>query len=235
MARAGIESRLQAELESLHDQIYVPAMVDKAQDVANTAVRNLGVYTTSMNTDGTLQWYTLPTALTFYMGSALMLFKQTGLWAVMQAKSEKCKTALNFIVECLDKSALDMMVATEGRAEHTSENGSTPMTAKVPVGQQPVVPANWQEWNTLYPKQGADDWITYPNGNPRAPYERDVGMHMRAQWAFIHRDYFPEITRANLNEACAMYDSFYARRAQNLGQGDWHYRYPSLGIIKGQA
>lgn len=240
--RQEIEDRFQAELEALYDAIYKPAFVDNSSDVYFVAIRNLGE-TVELTSDGTaLKVQGGP--LGYYMSHCLMLMKQTGLWSVMLAKSTKCDAALRMIIRNFDLYSIDWILDTDGRGENGGyQNVSQTQTAGYTFTAADV-PASWADWNTQNPPTGQEDWIRDSSGTILAgSYEKDVAQHLRAQWPFMRRDYFPEIPNARLDDACAKYQGYFdavtaqvnaAATPTDKRNADWHYRYPSLGVLKAQ-
>lgn len=241
-----IEGRWQQEMEAIYDYVVVPATDPNHPNynsLANQAWRNFGMTVKdNIKIDGTHQMWMWSSALTFYTSHALQFMKVTGSWDAMRAKSAKCAAALDFIIKCMDTYSIDFILDTDGRAEAyivVSETvpTSTPITS---------IPSSWADWAaTIHPKTGVEDWITDPDGTARV-YERDNTQHLRAQYAFIRRDYFPEIPNARLAAACAKYQDFYDRVAARVAAAsagtksiqwnqcvaDWHYRIPSHAIFK---
>ena len=165
-------------------------------------------------------------SLCFYMSHVLALMKQTGAWSRMCAVSTKCSNALHQILWCLDTQSIDYINATLGRYEqgYTQLTPIYPQYIKssnYPSGYAVSgadIPANWAAWNSnpnivpqitwaraqalgtfAYPRAQLD-WVTNGDGSPAFNINgnRDAysTQHMRAQHAFIRRDFFPEISFA---------------------------------------
>lgn len=232
-ARSDIETMFQTELEALHDNIYVPAVVNNDTAINMRTVRDLGLWLTDPPEDtGGFTWYEIPqtSVFWFYICGTLQLMKQSGMWAAMTAKSSKCNLALLFMVECLDKYSLDFIVDTNGRAEFdsTDHEQNNELSTVVASGNTPVMPTSWADWATLKPAVGSETWTKNAAGDW---VERSAPQHCRAQWAFIRRDYFSDVNgaRANINEACTAYSGFYT--AWRAASQEWAYRIPAHGII----
>lgn len=239
--RSDIEIPFVIELETLYDQIVKPAIIDNATDIISTGLRNLGTNVFDNGVVGgdynggaaavTHSARVFQNALCFYVAGVLALMKQTGCWAAMRAKSAKCAAALDFFIYCGDKYSIDYILDTDGR-----EEGYIILDNK-PIGTPFVIPTSWAAWATAHPKTGTEDWIHNSTGGFR---EQDVSMHLRAQYAFMRRDYFPEIANARTAAACTKYQGYYDTWAANVASktddtskrnADWTYRYPPLGII----
>lgn len=243
ISRAQIEDRFQTEIETMHDTVYLPAY--GPSPVSNQyfdGIRNLGIPVSDNadvggdfndgNPPVTHTAVALSNGLTYYMSNVLALMKQTGCWNIMRSKSAKCQTALTFLIQCLDKYSLDFILDTDGRKE------GYVFIKNRPIGTPISVPSSWAAWATDNPKVGVEDWIHSSDGSFA---EYDVAQHLRAQYAFMRRDFFPEITNPRLAAACTKYQNFYdtwaARVAAetvpfNKTLKDWPTRYPSLGILK---
>jgi hypothetical protein len=267
LTRSEVETRFQADLESIYDQVYVPAVVNNDPSYKWAALRNLGMigYQNSGFHSGVFNYCVLSNSLVYYIGNVFMLMKQTGSWNAMMAKSTKCQLILTFIVQCLDKYSIDFILDTTGHGEgyypsnplDTTGNNSDPSTnyatntynnnyytaisTVVSNGQTPVLATSWANWQTLFPPVGQADWIHKSDGSINIAPERDATQHMRAQWAFIRRDFFPEIPNSRINAACAKYQSYYDTVANNAAAqatpfnqaaADWALRIPSMGFYK---
>lgn len=231
-SRASIEAMFQQELEAIHDTMYVPAMVDLSTSLTSKALRELGIHITTASaiTSGGNTWFNVPSPLWVYIAGPLQMMKQSGMWSSMRAKNSKCSLALEFVVECLDKWCLDFMVSTNGRAEYTDTGAeqSNKLSTTVATGGTPVLPSSWSDWAAMFPAIGAETWVKDAVG---AWKERYAAQHLRAQWAFIRRDYFADHNpaRANISEACALFDGFYAE--WRAASRKWAYRIPPHGIL----
>lgn len=233
-SRANIEAMFAQELEAIHDNLYVPAIVNNSTNFTMKTLRELGIYHEQNTASGGGQtWYPILTPLWGYIGGPLMLMKQSGMWAAMRARNSKCSLALDFVVECLDKWSIDWIVGTNGRAEYSDEEDNTndnALSTKASSIGGVTMPTSWANWATLHPPVGSESWIRASNG---ALKERYAAQHLHAQWAFIRRDYFADHNpgRANINEACTLYTNFYAEYRASSGTSSWNYRIPAHGII----
>ena len=260
--RSYVESRWQTELETLYDTVYVPTFVNNVNSVYNNSVRNLGVAGGVSGSGPTAFISSGGGDLAFYMGHVMCLMKQSGAWSAMRQKSAKCAVALEMMINCFDKASIDYILDTTGRDE---ANGGYPVLSPEGAVTAADVPANWAAVNTM---QNASwpidttgtagnwrvwsDWISayapgsgVPlvfGGGQSEPY---VAQHLKAQYAFIRRDYFPEYPNARLPAACAKYQTYYdtitsrvdsqfaaTGASKAVTDKDWHYRYAALGVIK---
>lgn len=249
MDRAAVEKRFQQDMEAIHALWVVPT-TDPSHPSYNQRdyrmLRAIG-QPTKANAQNT-GWTVRGSGLAYYMAHVWALMKNFGLWDVMYNKSVKCQETLDFMLECFDKYSIDFILDTDGREEVYTRISALGTTNNPP---EPYPFTSWAEWGTYFPKTGVEDWITAPDG---APYyvtdgsgnkfyraERDVAQHLRAQWAFMRRDYFPEFANPRLEAACAKYAAFYdamtarvaAEPVVNLKRNiDWAHRWPQYGILK---
>lgn len=253
MSRDKIEDRFKADLEGFYDVHYVPTKITNDPSVYYEGIRNLGIpvtiYNYTVNGARMVNYSVLSNSLAYYIGNVYLLMKQTGMWDTMLAKSTKCKLAFEFMMECMDKYSVDFILDTSGHGEgygptwYNENKGSawyTSLTDLHPEGTLNIshLPKSWAEWETILPPRGQEDWITAEDGTSR---ERDATHHMRAQWAHMRRDYFPEYPYPRLEQACAKYDQYYDTWAQRVasystkeaqGQFDWAKRHPGQAIYK---
>jgi hypothetical protein len=208
MDRETIEQRLQRELESCYDNVYVPAIINQSTDISMTAVRRFGqpVYanqvtygTAGSTAAGKKWWQGVTDSKAGYFAGVLSLMRQTGCWAAMRARSTKCDVALRFIVDCMDKDTLASLYYTKGRydagefkySDRVSTMGSPQLDAANNL-PDPVMYQDWNEWVAKNPANGLESLMTNSDGSATASHmAATVGL--RLQWAFVRRDYFPEI------------------------------------------
>lgn len=241
--RSVITEAFKAELEAIYDYVYVPTVVQNSSSYFCTGLRNFGI-PGILNDNGSTKYVgPLSDYKTFYFSQLLAIMKTTGSWDAMRAESTKCQVALDFIITCLDKYSIDYFMDTEGRGDGVFHN----LSATVASGATLTLPANWAAWGTtVYPKVGQHDWIHNSNGTiyvqpTNGTLDRDVSQHLRAQYVFMRRDYFPEISNARLEDCCTLLQGYYDTIAARVATGatptdqrnlDWVYRLPNLGILK---
>jgi len=238
MKRAWIVKRWQEELEVIHDQLYLPVVVNNSQDRFMQALRNLGL-PTNENGGGATQ------SLMFYMAGVMQQMKSTGSWDFMRAQSNKCKLALNFMVQCMDRYSIDWIIETNGQYEWY-EYGNVWKDGNLAAADSwAEVAANRRARN---PGDFGQDWVTNTDGSPRG--ESDGSMHLRYQWACIRRDWITETevprgSKATIADGIAKYKGYYdvvtarvnAAIAKNpsdaftICKADWAFRQPMYGVI----
>jgi len=256
--RETIEQRFQRELESVYDNVYVPAIINQSTDPTMMGIRRFGQYTTieygnSANGMAGLKWLRGWTdSKAGYFNGVLSLMRQTGCWAAMRARSNKCDVALRFLVDCMDKDSLMSLYYTNGRYEanfvysdRVPTSGSVALDA---TNNQPDPPmyADWIEWVAKNPPVGQEGIMTDVNGNPVIG-SMGATNGLRLQWAFVRRDYFPEIpspmdgTTSIVTAVCAKaqgwLDAFEAKinaisTPASQGGNDLPYYYPPHGVYK---
>lgn len=220
-SRASVESRWVDEMEALYQQVYVPAMVVPVNTGKPYAgLRNLGIPIDSTNTVSA-------NSLCFYMAQVIALMKQTGAWAAMYAKGGHTVTTMDFLMRNLILYSCDYIIESHGFKESTDptyENVGTP------------VPADWSAYAVSHPP-GAATWFKDAGGTA---IERDATCHLRAQMAFVIRDFFPEYSTNRVTSACSLYSTYYADWASAVAaqsthlsatNRDFSFRVPCHGII----
>lgn len=242
-----VENRFQIELERIYDLMYVPAIVQNSNAVWATAVRNLGVHVVVPN--GATSIGSFGGSMGLYNAQILATMKQVGLWSKMKAKSEKCRLALEFVLQCYDKQSIDYILDTKGRDAYYQVLSGVKASGYVFTSAD--VPANWAAQSTMldteYPVLPPD--TSNSTANTKSTAERmqnfntlwnnnkgDGGstQHLIYQWVTVRKHYFPEYAHARLDEAIAKFETYYAENAtyadSGLGQ-EWAYRLPSHGDL----
>lgn len=205
--RETIEQRFQRELEAVYDTVYVPAIVNQSTDISMTAIRRFGqpVFDSGVSYGNgqsafpnTKWWRGVTDSKAGYFAGVLTLMRQTGCWAAMRARSTKCDVALRFIVDCMDKDSLMSLYYTKGRYEGNftySDRVPTQFSPQADAAAglpDPVMYADWNEWVTKNPANGQTTLMTDADGSFTAA-RMDATTGLRLQWAFVRRDYFPDI------------------------------------------
>jgi hypothetical protein len=204
MDRENVEARFQDELEALYDYVYKPAMIDLSNDFDMVTVRRFGQissieYGTSGNGYAGYKWIRAVTdSKAGYFAGVLSLMRQTGCWAAMRRRSAKCDTALRFLVECMDKDTLMSLYYSKGRYERFFEYSGKAQTTGDPNRDiasnmpDPPIYQDWNEWVQNHPPTAQETLMTDSAGNATAA-NMAATTALRLQWAFVRRDFFPEI------------------------------------------
>lgn len=172
----------------------------------------------------------------FYLGLVYMDFRQTGLLAVMRAKSVKCREMIDFTIACIDKNSFDFFDATRGASD-----GNETLTLRYATPEAVVAPANWADhFATVFKPDGPQhDWITLWNGLPRG--QIDISQHLRTQWMYLHASHFSDYPHPLLTSGIAQINAFHATidarvAAETTAIGkrdkDFTLRYPSHRQVK---
>lgn len=236
--RSVIENRLQLELEKIHDEIYVPCIVNNDMTPYLRLMRVMGVQAGFSN--GAMQGGA--SGLGYYYTHMFALMRQYGLFDVMIAKSTKCHDALKFTLRNFAMGSVDRILDAQmrGGGYPTWTTGTYADEGSIPDS---AFPTSWADWGTrLFPRNGQESVITDPSGNVLpGSYEPEVNVHWVMQWPSMHLRYFPEAEYSypRLQEAadqCTAWDAAVAAKAAQPDNGtfyntDWHYRYPSQGYI----
>lgn len=249
MQRAATVKRFKTELETIYNTIYTTAVLNNGQDLYSLSLVRLGLplavgegsYTAS-----------LTQSLMFYMGGVLQQMKATGCWDYMRAQSVKCRVALDFIVQCMDRYSIDWIIETNGQYDwyeysmvRTDAQGMVADWAEVAANRRarlPSVVEGQPEGNY------GQDWVTNLDGSRRG--ESDGSQHLRYQWACIRRDWITEteVPRGSTHtiaDGIAKYKGYYdvvtarvnaaiandPNDAFGIRAADWSFRQPMYGVI----
>jgi hypothetical protein len=259
--RETIERRLQVELETVYDQVYVPAMVNNSTDPTMIGIRTFGQpvsvqYGTSVDGWQGYKWYRgLSDSKSGYFAAVLAVMRQTGCMAAMRARSSKCDIAIRFIIDRMDQDSLLSLYYTKGRYESNfvysnriaSQGSATADTAaSLP---DPTMYSGWPEWVTNNPQNGQETLMTDVNGNITCA-NLDAVTTARFQWAFVRRDFFSDIPAPMDNgtnivtSTCNMVQGWMdtldtkvkgIAAPYSQSGADMQYAWPQLGIIKAPA
>lgn len=200
--------------------------VNNSQTVASTAVAGKRIET---------WWESIHDYKTFYLGVVYMLFRQTGLMAVMRAKSTKCATMIDYTIACLDKYSIDYFMDTKGVPD-----GNGALTLRYALPGEVVVPANWAgHFATVCKADGVQhDWVTNADGSGR---EVDISQHLRAQYVFLRQSHFSDYPHVRLADCVTLVQGWYntvdtrvaAATTPDAKRGaDWAFRLPTHHRIK---
>jgi hypothetical protein len=226
LARADVEESFVQHLEQVYKEVYVPQVVEKKDDPYFKGLRNLGQ--PMINDDGDAnKWVGQGGGLGYYMGHVLQLMKQTGMWAALMSRGGHVRDVLLLQVRNMDQFALGL---------HADTNASWHVNIHVP--KKGDFPDSMAHYQALYGNK-EEDMFRDDKGKPIG--DRDVAIHIIAQYVYIRRDYFPEIAHPKLAAAVAKLDarlaSVTARVAaagdpEKKREADHVYRCPGLSPIR---
>jgi hypothetical protein len=259
--RSMIEDRWRMDMEVIYNTFYLPAtepthpeyMSDDSRCLRAFGQRRSNQLATNPTPTmgGPEEAYTvLSNGLAYYMGTVIYLMKTTGSWDRMYNLNDKCKKAMDFLVDCLDRFSIDFILDTDGRAEGYVRIAPWSLTSA--NNPSKAFATSWKDWNdNLVPRApgNPEDWVRniygVPRGTSNIQYEgaeRDVAQHNRAQWAFLRKDHLASIRdNPRINAAVTKYEEYYAYRAAfvagdanpgNKRNRDWSYLIPPMGRIK---
>jgi hypothetical protein len=223
--REDVEGSFLLHLEQIYKQIYVPQLVEKKDDPYFNGLRNLG-QPMGPSSDGS-KWVTQTGNLGFYMGHVLQLMKQTGMWSAIMDHGGHARDALLLQIRNMDTYALGL---------HADTTATIADYISVPAKEK--FPENMAQYQELY---GAKDEDMYHDAKGNPGNDRDVSVHLVAQYIYIRRDYFPELQHPKLKAAVAKLDRRLAsvttrvaaekdpEKKRNI---DHTYRYPGLAPIR---
>lgn len=225
-----IENMWQKHLEMVHDAV-MPGYLNSS-DIYFVTLRNLGIGSELITSGSTTTVKILTDSKALYMGQVLMLWKQSGAWDVMRAKSAKCAAIMDLIVTCCLKLTVDFFQDSNGRYDYKQTSGD-PAYLSYPTSS-PIVPTNWGVYT---PPNGGMDWIRMADGNIKPiggnAHDHIATMHFRAQALIILQKFFPERAYPRIDAAVAQVRQFYAdiEAARAAGTADqWDYRFAMMGI-----
>ena len=251
LKRADIERNFQLELEQCYKDIYIPTKVTNDPGLYFDGLRKLGMHGSVSADDAPDPTLTNPPqrnkwidpnhdTKVYYYGHMLVLMRQFGLWKVMRAKSETCRIVLDFLIECLDKFAIDAIYHTEGRCSVMMR-----MSELFEYNDPNMrLPNDWAEWNLkVFPKKGQMDMVTEEDGTISTGVSsgQNATLHMRTQYVMMRSIYFPEHPHPLLAACQTMIRGFYDKHSQHVAEAegptnqrwrDWQVRWANHGILK---
>lgn len=169
----------------------------------------------------------------YYFTQMFILARQSGALERMMERSPKCRAALETIMECLTTYAAAVFLDTNGRAELVPPYGSN-----LPGGLQwPILPGNTiadipADFSAFAPPNGQMDFLHQQDGSYSDYLDGIATVHLRAQWMWSLRDFFPDYRFPRQDETIAAIDGWYAMAKQKFlaGTGNqWHFRFPPAG------
>jgi hypothetical protein len=239
-----VEQRAQLELEAIYDREYKPAILDNDPSPKGIGMRFCGQELYLEYSGGNKYYRTANDSKIGYHGLVLMLARQTGFWKAMRLRSSKCDAALRFLLDCHDKSTVDMLYYTKGRGDW---DWGMSLLAPVSldssgkdISPDPVPFTSWADYVAAKPVNDQETLMTNSSGNP-------TNMHMgatnflRIQWAFLRRDFFPDIPQPHVEDVCNMaqtwldnFDVYIKSISSKFTaiNADLAYVYPPAGVVK---
>lgn len=163
--------------------------------------------------------------------------KTSGLWDRLRTVP-KSAAGLDFVIEKLDQFAFGKIVYGLERMGWANIM-ITPWQLKNAFTTADI-PTSWQDWAVRNPASGWPEDMVRLNGTFKAGKNEHMASHAEAAYAFMRRDYFPELPHPLLNQACAAFQIAYDAVAQSTvglaayaaRQADWVWRWPSVGFLK---
>nr|WP_314630788.1 hypothetical protein [uncultured Noviherbaspirillum sp.] len=229
LAREDVEGSFVQHLEQTYKEIYVPQVIEKKDDPFFKGLRNVGQPMINNDSDGK-SWISQGGGLGYYMAHVLQLMKQTGMWAAMMARGGHVRDVLLLQLRNMDQFALGL---------HADTSAVWSMSIAVP--KDGTFPDDMAHYQRLYGEKTADMFLD-GKGNPVG--DRDVAIHIIAQYVYIRRDYFPEIPHPKLAAAVAKLDARLASVSARVAaagdpdkkrEADHVYRVPGLAPIRPPA
>jgi hypothetical protein len=205
VSREAIEALLLKDLALYHDKFVLPIRSETTNPY-HVAFKKLGMGVFATQTAEGWKLQVEGTAASYYHAGLLLAMKNLGLWEKLRL-DPKAKATLDFIVESLNKFSIDFILDADGRAEDPSGviHVAGPFARFEDIKASDV--PTWAEWGKRYPAKGQENWIRDVNGKFTEKY---AAQHVRAQWAIMVRDWFPELNSPRAAEAAAKYERHYA-------------------------
>ncbi len=243
-----IEQRAQLEMESIYNKVYKPAILDNEQSIWAKGIRNVGQGYLVTYGNGDLsgkKWQVIGSdSKAGYFALVFILARQTGFWKAMRQRSEKCDTVLRFLMESMDKSTIDSLYYTKGQYEWRGNLSEMIPYERDGAGRDitpdPEPYADWNDYMAHNPANGLETILTDVNGDPSVVHIAATNF-LRIQWAFMRRDFFPDIPRDRVTDVCDMLqpmldnvDAKIKSIASLTSQmyADFGYVYPPAGVVK---
>jgi hypothetical protein len=229
LAREDVEGSFVQHLEQTYKEIYVPQVIEKKDDPFFKGLRNVGQAMINDGSDGG-KWISQGGGLGYYMAHVLQLMKQTGMWTAMMARGGHVRDVLLLQLRNMDQFALGL---------HADTSAVWSMSIAVP--KDGVFPDDMAHYYQLYGDKVAD---MFRDGKANPVGDRDVAIHIIAQYVYIRRDYFPEIPHPKLAAAVAKLDARLASVSTRVAaagdpnkkrEADHVYRVPGLAPIRPPA
>lgn len=202
--RREIEAQFIEELRNWHDTILVPTL-SETKNPYHVALKRLGVgVRAEQGADG---WYLNvdATSTQYYHAGTFLAMKNLGLWDRLRT-DPKAKAVLDFVSQSMSKFSVDFMIDTEGLAEDpsgvTTVAGPFATFSEISADSVPT----WKQWRSKFQKKGKESWLRDLNGNFKEQFST---QHLRAQWAVMMRDWFPELAYPRASEAAQLYEKEY--------------------------
>ncbi len=209
ISRATILKLFRDDLHDYYDNILTPTMTE-AKNPFHVAFKNLGMYGDASEENG--MWVMrLSSPIAYYHSTVFLLMKRLGIWDELR-RDTKSKASLDFVFNSLSKYSIDLILDTNGRAE--DPGGAVAVTLPVANFSELTadkVPTSWAQWAQRFPAQGQESWTKQADGSFIQGY---AAQHIRAQWAIMVRDWFPEMNYPRAAQAAAKYETFYSERTQ---------------------
>lgn len=248
MEREIIEQRAHMEMLSIYNNVYKRAILDNDQTMWGKGIRQVGQAFTieyGVEANSGLKWQRTPNdSKAGYFALVFMLARQTGFWKAMRLRDPKCDIVLRFLMNCMDKGTIDSLYYTKGKYEWQG-NLSDMIPYSRDAGGKDITPdpvpyADWNEYNASNPPNGLETLMTDVNGNPTASRIASTN-YLRLQWAFIRRDFFPDIPYPHIDDVCNMAQTWIDNLDAKVkaivnpfsqSNADLQYVYPPAGIVK---
>jgi hypothetical protein len=213
VSRMSVENAFLDDLRKFHDTIVLPTQTE-TQNPYHVAINKLGIPVFAWQ-DSQGKWFlkSEATGLQYYHATLFVTLKSLGLWNTL-LRDPKAKASLEFVMEAMSKFSMNLINETDGRAE--SEDGQVivagPFNRFEDISASSV-PNSWRDWAVAFPAKGQENWSKNATGQF---IERYSGQHLRAQWAFVMRDWFPEYGRDRAITASSNYMSYFAQWQKNV-------------------
>jgi hypothetical protein len=207
--QADVEKMFIEDLHAWHDKILIPTL-NETKNPFHVAIKKLGVPVSATQKDNLWYLSVEGSALNYYHAGVFLTMKKMGLWDKLRTDA-KSKAVLDFVVDSMNKFSVDFILDADGRPDTMSFVIAGPFNRFEDIDASHV--PNWSEWAQMFPKRGLQSWIRQENG---AKFESYAGPHLRAQWAIMMRDWFPEHSSQRIRDAASKYEAYYREWAVDV-------------------
>lgn len=230
--RADIEEIWRLHLESIYDNVVVPATDPQHPNYNHyffQGMRNLGTAIRRVVVGSDHHYRLFNDDKRFYFMGVLVWLRTLGCFDRLRQINSKCADALDWCVNCYVKGASDRFVATKAARSYGV------ITPTVPTTTPLVVPASWAEVASVMQAGDASDMVRNADGSPYmgsdSTRERSLYQHIFQQACYDLVRHFPDYSNPNGNAAVAMCEEFeeFVHAQVQAGQADYKQRWIATG------
>lgn len=239
--RADVEAIWKLHLETMHDEVVVPATTpaDARYDRPLFAgLRNLGLPVRKVVSGSNHYLQVIDDDKKYYFFGVVTLMRTMECFDRLRELSPKCAAALDFVVACYQKYAAHRLVATKGRQQYGTQAPSSPLTPTIPTTTEMVMPANWAVVAATMQPQDNSDMVRNADGSPFLGAadnynvrERWQYQHLLQQTCYSLQAHFADYPDASVSTAVTMLDEYesYVATQMLTDNREWGQRFIAAG------